>query len=225
MYTFEEDSSQAQDTLKNEEQYFFLQTSLLYTNENRQRRIRVHNYVLPTTSKNEEIYESINIQTTLSTVLKQNIVKLLSKTSLIDLQIELVNQMKLIFTKISQKTNLDFQSENLPYLAMGFLGLLKNIVFQGQYINNFKNNSVDMLTYYRLILNSAPSEIIFKNINPTLFDLSTIGSDCGIYNGNEEFVFPPVIRLSIEEVEKTKFCLLDDGFNIFFYIIEYFKKF
>lgn len=221
MYTFEPDDSNMDLKNKNDSEYFFLQTSLLYTNENRQRRIRVHNYVLPTTSKNSEIYESLNIQTTLSTVLKQNLVKILSKTSLVDLQVELINQMKLIFSKIAHKTDLQFQTDNLPYLAMGFLGLLKNIVFQGQYINNFKNNSVDMLTYYRLILNNAPSDIIFKNINPTLFDLSEIGQNYGIYNENEEFIYPPVIRLSIEEVEKTKFCLLDDGFNIFFYIIDF----
>jgi hypothetical protein len=222
MYTFEKDDSYTK-TLNNDQEYFFLQTSLLYTNDKRQRRIRVHNYVLPTTSKINEIYETMDVQTTLAAILKQNIVKILSKVSLVDLQIELVNQIKLILSKISHTTSLDFQTEVLPYFAMGFLGLLKNIVFQGQYINNFRNNSVDMLSYYRLMLNSAPADVIFKNINPTLFDLSDIGNTCGFYE-NEEFVYPPVIRLTIEEVEKTKFCLLDDGFNIFLYIIEFFKK-
>ena len=76
-----------------------------------------------------------------------------------------------------------------------------------------------MLTYYRLILNTSSSETIYKCINPTLFDLSEIGNTCGFHE-NDEFVYPPVIRLSIEDVEKAKICLLDNGIGLYLYIIE-----
>ena len=58
-----------------------------------------------------------------------------------------------------------------------------------------------------------------KQINPVMFDLSHIGDEYGVYN-DEEFVWPPVIRLSSQTVESCQLCLLDDGFNFFLYIIE-----
>ena len=43
LYTFESDN----DKIPKQQDFFYIQTSLLYTNENRMRMIRVHNYVLP----------------------------------------------------------------------------------------------------------------------------------------------------------------------------------
>lgn len=48
-----------------------------------------------------------------------------------------------------------------------------------------------------MILNSAPPETIFKQINPTIFNISSI-ENWGLIN--DEFEYPPVIRLTIEEV-------------------------
>lgn len=61
---------------------------------------------------------------------------------------------------------------------------------------------------------------MFKNINPTLFDISAIGTDYGIYDENEEFVYPPVLNLTYDDVENTEICFLDDGFNFYLYIVK-----
>ena len=58
-------------------------------------------------------------------------VNIVSKISLVDLQIELVNEIKKYFTGTAMNTSDDFQINTLPYIALGFLGLLKNIVYQG----------------------------------------------------------------------------------------------
>lgn len=52
-----------------------------------------------------------------------------------------------------------------------------------------------------------------------MFDLSDFDS----WGGYEEeaYNYPPVSRLSIEEVENTKMCLCDDGVNLYLYIIDY----
>ena len=51
-----------------------------------------------------------------------------------------------------------------------------------------------------------------------MYDCSDIGNSVGVYE-DEEFVYPNMIRLSMEEVESTTMCLLDDGFNLFLYIL------
>ena len=58
-----------------------------------------------------------------------------------------------------------------------------------------------------------------KQINPVMFDLSLVGEENGIYDG-EEFIWPPVIRLAYESIASCQLCLLDDGFNFYLYIIE-----
>lgn len=61
--------------------------------------------------------------------------------------------------------------------------------------------------------------MIFNNINPSLFDCSNLIEN--VYeNEDEELNYPPIIRLTIEEAESTKLCLLDDGFSLFLYIID-----
>ena len=52
-----------------------------------------------------------------------------------------------------------------------------------------------------------------------MFDLSSIGEEYGMYDG-DEFLWPPVIRLAYESIAACQLCLLDDGFNLFLYIIE-----
>ena len=58
-----------------------------------------------------------------------------------------------------------------------------------------------------------------KQINPVMFDISSIGDECGIYN-DDEFIWPPVTRLAYQCIESCRLCLLDDGFSLYLYIIE-----
>lgn len=62
-------------------------------------------------------------------IFKQEMVNIVSKISLVDLQIELVNQVKKYFSGTALNSSDEFQINTLPYIALGFLGLLKNIVF------------------------------------------------------------------------------------------------
>ncbi len=36
----------------------------------------------------------------------------------------------------------------------------------------------------------------------------------------EGYNYPPVLRLSLEDVESCKICLCDDGINLFLYIVD-----
>ena len=63
-------------------------------------------------------------------------------------------------------------------------------------------------------------DAIFKNVNPTLFDLSGLGTESGIYDEHEQFVFPPAVRLTRTSMESTPWVLLDDGFSLYLYILK-----
>ena len=134
LYTFAPEDSQVQ--LESPQTRFYIQTSLLYTNEKRQRLIRIHNYALRVTDQVKEVYNAINYQAVLATVMRQNLAQFCSLKPFVDIQIDITNTMKKIFAGIAHNTNYKVQEELLPYLALGFLGILKNIVFQAQYINN-----------------------------------------------------------------------------------------
>lgn len=67
-------------------------------------------------------------------------VQIVSKTSLVDIQTELISTLRKLFQTLAHFTSPEFQEEHLPYLALGFLGLLKHVVYQGQYITNFSQN-------------------------------------------------------------------------------------
>ena len=134
LYTFDPDDSQIK--LDGPQNRFYIQTSLLYTNERRQRLIRVHNYALKITDQLKEVYNNINYQALLATVMRQNIAQFSSLKPFVDIQIDITNTMKKIFAGIAHHSSHKVQEDLLPYLALGFLGILKNIVFQAQYINN-----------------------------------------------------------------------------------------
>jgi len=136
LYTFESDDSQMK--LDGPQNKFYIQTSLLYTNEKRQRLIRIHNYALKITDQLKEVYNNINYQAVLATTMRQHMVLFNSLRPFIDIQIDITNSMKKLFTSIAHHANHKIQEELLPYLALGYLGIMKSIVFQAQYINNCK---------------------------------------------------------------------------------------
>lgn len=60
--------------------------------------------------------------------------------------------------------------------------------------------------------------MICNNINPALYDCSDLENT--LSQTEDEIVLPSLVRLTIEEAESTKLCLLDDGFSLFLYIID-----
>lgn len=84
-----------------------------------------------------------------------------------------------------------------------------------------KNNSVDWVTNGRLLLNKASVDTAFKSINPYLFNLNDLGTASGITDASDQFVFPQMLRLTRASVADVNWCLLDDGFNLYLYILKW----
>lgn len=138
MYTFEPDNLNMGVGAKDvsNQSVFYIQTSLLYTNENRQRLLRVHNYSVKVTKDQNEVYGGMDYQTVIASLIRKKLPSFVSQLPLIDIQLEIINEFKKLFKGIAGQTSTEFQSSILPYLALGFIGILKSSVFQAHYINN-----------------------------------------------------------------------------------------
>lgn len=195
----------------------FLQTSLLYTNSQRRRLIRVHNFALPLTDRPRQIYEGMDYQAVTSGLVRMALQRFPENKPLSDIQVELVNIMKRIASGVSQHASETFQAETLPYLTLAFLGLLKHEVFLAKYITNFRNAAVDRVSFARTLFNKVGHEVAFKMVNPSLFNLRESG-------GGDEggFVYPPLLRLSHEalETEHVPLALLDCGIALHLFVLD-----
>lgn len=138
MYLFEQDQLTNGQTasIASSENIFYIQTSLLYTNEKRQRMLRVHNYGVPISSTMSQVFGHIDFQTVIAALVRRNLAQYVSSKPLPDIQIDVINQFKKLFSGIAAHTSQTEQQNMLPYIALGFLGTLKNSIFQSQFINN-----------------------------------------------------------------------------------------
>lgn len=138
MYSFEPDTFNIGLNSKDisNQSVFYIQTSLLYTNEARQRLLRVHNYSVRISPNAGEVYGHLDYQTVVASIVRKKIPCFVSQLPLIDIQLEIINDFKKLFKGLAGNTTTDFQGSVLPYLALGFLGMLKSSVFQAHYINN-----------------------------------------------------------------------------------------
>lgn len=71
-----------------------------------------------------------------------------------------------------------------------------------------------------MLLNKASVDSIFKSTNPSLFNLNDLGTASGIYDSEGNFVFPQPMRLTRGALTGVNWCLLDDGFCLFLYILK-----
>ena len=133
MYTFEPDNFQSN---AKPGPLFFIQTSLLYTSESRQRMSRIHNYAIKLSKDLTEVASAIDYQVLVASILRRHLQSFISQTPLIDIQLDAINDFKRSFKIIAAHTSAETQSSLLPYIGLGFLGVLKSPVYQAHYINN-----------------------------------------------------------------------------------------
>jgi hypothetical protein len=100
--------------------------------------LRVHNYVVPVSATVSAVYSNIDFQVLLASMVRKNLTQYVSTRPLPDIQLDMINQMKKVFTGIAAQAPVSVQQELLPYLGLGFLGTFKQPVFQAHYINSCK---------------------------------------------------------------------------------------
>ena len=192
--------------------FFFIQTSLLFTDSRRRRLLRINNYAVPMAVQSPEIYMGMDYQSTTCGLVKQSIIQMCSAKPLTDIQIELVSKFKAILKQMCIGTDQDYQADQMAFMGLAFLVVYKNLVFRAQHYTDYKNPIVDRINYLKVSLNKMNVDSLFKQFNPLLFDLS---DQFLKQSSSEEFEYPEMLELSWESVAGKPLVVMDDGLNIF----------
>lgn len=207
-YRFSPDKKRPANCTSN---YFFVQTSLLFTDSRRRRLLRIHNVAVPF-AQSPSVYLGLDFQSVVCAFVKELLIQLCSSKPLTDISIELVSRFKSQLKQMCQSTAEDFQAEQMAFLGLAFLGISKLLIFRAQHFSNYQSAAVDRVNWLKLCLNRMPVDGLFKQVNPLLFDLS--GGFLAQATSPSDFEYPATLELSWEAVAGKPLVLMDDGLQI-----------
>ena len=202
-----------------DEDFLFIQSALLYSSGDGNKRIRLHNLCIPLTNDINEIFNGINYESLICMNMKIGIDRLYKYFSLSDSVIFLRNNFNLFIDFF-----FNYQKEltdNLKFYPIYFLGMIKNIIFNFNEIEN--KCDIDYSNYYRIRIQKLPNEEILSFIYPNIYPLKNLLIDQNLGLINEEngnLNLPEIIPPEFSSLEKDGFYLIDNGF----YLILYFRK-
>jgi hypothetical protein len=192
--------------------FFFIQTSLLFTDSRRRRLLKVSNYAVPIAPSPDHCYLGLDYQSAVCALFKESLIQLCTSKPLTDIQIELVSKFKSFLKQMCSYTDEDFQTEQMAFLGLAFLGFYKHDLFRAQHYSDYQNPIIDRINSLKVILNKMNVDSLFKQLNPLLFDvgqeyLKTPTSD-------QDFEYPATLELTWEALAEKELVLLDDGLSI-----------
>ncbi len=201
--------------------FIYIQSALLYSYGDGQRRIRVHNLCLPLSNKNRDIYNGINPEFLATYYLKQTIDKIY-KTKNISNAIISTETLFKTFISLVLNTSQSMKKElidNLQYLPIYMLGMIKHRVFCKDEIE--RNYDIDLSNYLRIKLQRMSSEEILPYIYPNIYPIHELLNyeNLGKIN-NETFVpnIPNIISTRESSMEKNGLYLIDNGYLLIIYV-------
>lgn len=207
-YRFQPDKKRPPSSTAN---FFFVQTSLLFTDSRRRRLLKVSNYAVPISPDPAHCYMGLDYPAAVCGLFKESLIQLCSSKPLTDIQIELVSKFKSFLKQMCALTDQSFQEEQMAYLGLAFLGLYKHDIFRAQHFSDYQKPEVDCINALKVILNKMNVDSLFKQVNPLLFDLGS-----GFLGQRQaEFEYPPTLELSWEAAAGSQCVLMDDGLQMF----------
>ena len=203
------------------ENFLYIQSALLYSYGDGQRRIRIHNLCLPLSNKLIDIYNGINSEFLASYYLKQTIDKIYKTKNISNAIIStetLFRTFISVVLSISQTMKKELL-DNLQFLPIYMLGMIKHRVFCKDEIE--RNYDIDLSNYLRIKLQKMSSEEILSYIYPNIYpiheliddeNLGKINSENGIPN------IPNIISTSESSMENNGLYLIDNGYLLIIYV-------
>ena len=190
--------------------FFFIQTSLLFTDSRRRRLLRINNVAIPITSRASDIYLGMDYSASICAFTKELLIQLCSAKPLNDIQIELISRFKSILKQMCQGTDSEFQTEQMSYMGLAFLGIFKLLIFRAQHYSDYQNPIIDCINWLKVVLNRMPVDMLFKQVNPLLFNLSEYLKG----PASEVFEYPETLELTWASVADKDCVLMDDGIQM-----------
>ncbi|ORY46471.1 hypothetical protein BCR33DRAFT_753525 [Rhizoclosmatium globosum] len=192
------------------------QTALLHTNSNGERRIRVLTLTVPVTDTLGDIYTGADQYAIATLLAKKGIEKCLSshiesaRDEMVSRLCDIINSYKAAFTSSGQNSML-ILPENLKLLPLLIMSTLKHIAFRtsGVIPSDVRSFAHAMMCVYS-------TESFVPNVHPRFWALHTMDSLAGtVDEATGQVIFPTVLNLSSEKLERHGLYLMDNGTDIF----------
>lgn len=202
--------------------FVVFQSVVLHSTSYGERRIRVVNLALPTTSSMSEVYSSAD-QTAIVTLLANKAVERSIHARLEDARDALMNKVVDIFstyksTMTSAGSGASPQlsiASNMALLPLMVLGLLKHVG-----IRSSSQIPSDLRAYAQALLTTLPTQLLLPYLHPNFYCLHNMPPEAGTKadEGKGAVVLPSKLNLSSERLERHGLYLLEDGQSMFLWV-------
>ena len=197
--------------------FIYIQNSLLYSYGNGKRRIRIHNLCLPLCNNPKIILESMNSEIIANYYVKLTIDKLYKSKAFANSIIYTESQFRSFIDKVF--LHLNKLPDNLSYLPYYIIGLFKNRLFCKNEID--ENFDIDLSNYYRNKLLKMNTKEVLSYIIPTIYYLNDIEKNKSVGKYDEEsgmFNLPSNINLTKNQMKDDGLYLIDIGYLLILFI-------
>ncbi|KAI8824176.1 uncharacterized protein EV422DRAFT_493298 [Fimicolochytrium jonesii] len=194
------------------------QTALLHTSSTGERRIRVITLAVPVTNNLADVFSATDQFAVASLLAKKGVERALTskiedaREALMYKLDDIMGSYKSAFTTSGQAVQL-LVPENLKLLPLMVLGLLKNTAFRAT-----STVSSDLRSYLMAMLYVLPPEMCLVQIHPRFWPLHALEPQVGLPGGDGKIVFPPLLNLSAEKLERHGLYLLENGLEMFLWV-------
>jgi protein transport protein SEC24 len=198
-----------------------MQTAVLHTTCNGERRIRVMTLALPTTQTVGDLYASAD-QVAITTYFSHKAVEKTLSSGLEPAREALQSKITELFTTYKKECTsshmgavspLSFAG-NLRGLAVLFLALMKHVG-----LRKSAQIPTDLRSAALALLSTLPAPLLMQYIYPRLYSLHDMSDECGVANPETgEIAMPPPMNLSAERLHPYGLYLIDDGQTQFLWI-------
>ncbi|CAD8167868.1 unnamed protein product [Paramecium pentaurelia] len=191
----------------------YIQTALLYTSTQGERRIRVHNFCIPISNSIKTIYSQID-----QSCLAISLFKIALSQLNIAKDVKDCIQTKdfLITATRSISNNCKIFKEPLDSLHSYMLGIMKSQILN--YAYDQQSVLTDYMNYLRSIFQYLNVDELVTYIVPQLYNISNLQEQDCIYDDSGYFIYPQPISLVLEEVSNGGLLLMDCGYCLILFI-------
>ncbi len=189
---------------------FYLQTALLYTNSQGDRRLRVINYGVPLTTDINDIQNNIDSQQLTCYLLRKSLEFMYKNPNISQIKEDILARARKIYTEVSKSKKQEGLPESLSSFAMSMLGILKHPLFLE---NTWQGKpEADVATALRIKLNMTTVDETLLHFVPYLFAVHSLNEeDASYYDENGSFIYPQLLNLSMGSLSSGGVYLMDAG--------------
>jgi len=156
--------------------FVFIQSALLYSTSEGQRRIRCHNVAVPLTNNVSDAYEYLDVTAATCLLARKSLYKfktlpnIEATRSVIEAALNNMCRANQRHTRLERGQQFQF-SDNMQYFIMYVLGLLKSKIISIPMIVN-QIDTVDRLCYQRFMVNMMTPEECIPLFSPQIISIS-----------------------------------------------------